>query len=151
MNAMGVWPPMVELMASAGAVERHGHKVEPIFLFEQLAGEVGSRAGRGMRETVFAGIGLDQLDQVIEVLCRNRRMAGNHVGRGCNQRDGREILDRVIGQLGIHAGIDDEAGAYHEDRVAVGCRLRDHANSRVAAGAGNGSEVAALSCGGIVH
>jgi hypothetical protein len=43
------------------------------------------------------------------------------------------ILHRIVGDLRIHAGIDDEAGADHQHRVAVGGRARRHGDAGVAA------------------
>ena len=82
------------------------------------------RAGGGLREAVFAGIGLDQLDQLLE---RSWPATDGcteiDIRRGGDQRHRREVLDRVVRHLGVHARIDDEAGAHDQDRVAVGRRL----------------------------
>ena len=72
------------------AVERHGDEVEPVFLLEQLAGEVGRRAGGGLRKAVLVRIGFDQIDQFLERRAGKAGMRRDHVGRGRHQGDRRE-------------------------------------------------------------
>jgi hypothetical protein len=62
-------------------------------------------------------------------------MNAHHIGRYGHDADGRKILDRIVGDFGKQAGVDDEARADHGQRVAIGRGRRDHAGSRVAAGA----------------
>ena len=108
----------VDRMRSAR--ERHVHHVEAEFLLEQFARQMRRRADAGASETVFARIGLDQRDQFFDAFCRHRRIDHDHVGRIGHHGDRREILDRVIGHMGVQAHIDHEAGAHHGEGVAVG-------------------------------
>ena len=64
-------------------------------------------------------------------------MRDENVGRHRQQRDGREILDRIERQFGVEAGADAEIGdvAQH-DGVAVGQRARDDFGADVAVAAG---------------
>ena len=75
-----------------GAVERHGDEVETVLLLEQLAGEMRRRAGRWLREAVFAGIGLHQIDELLE------RLAGKP---GCAETTLGEAATRVIGEKSL--------------------------------------------------
>ncbi len=74
-KAIGVWPPMVELIASAalvnGTVTRSSSKCS----LNSSPARCGVEPVAGLREAVFAGIGLDQLDQLLERLRRERRDA----------------------------------------------------------------------------
>ena len=52
------------------------------------------------------------------------------------ERDGREILQRIVAELGLHEGIDGErAVRADEQRVAVGRRARHRFGADAAAGA----------------
>ena len=69
-KAIGVWPPSVELTASAALLNGTVTRSRRYLQLEQLAGEMRGRAGGGLREAVLAGIGLHQLDQLLERLGR---------------------------------------------------------------------------------
>src|SRR5262245_48499178 len=134
-NAIGVWPPMVELIANAALLK--GTVTELILLLEQFAGEVGRRAGGRLGKTVFAGMTLHQLDKFLERLGGKAGIDRNDVGRGGDQRDRRKVFDRVMRDFRIDARIDHEARAHHEDRVAVGRRACHCGHAGVTAGAWN--------------
>src|SRR5262249_29240180 len=62
-NAIGVWAPMVELIASAALLN---DEVELILLLEQFTGKVRRRARGGLRKAVFAGMIFHQIDKFLE-------------------------------------------------------------------------------------
>ena len=69
-------------------------------------------------------------------LRRHRRMHQHDQRAGRDQADRREILARVVADIGIERRIDRErAGAAEHERVAVGRGLRDRARRDRAAGA----------------
>ncbi len=131
-----------------GAGEGDVHDVEAEFLLEQFARQMRRRADAGSGETVFVRVGLDQFDQLFDALRRHRRIDRDDVGRIGDHGDRREILDRVVGDLGVQAHIDHEAGAHHGERVAVGRRLRHFGVGDIAAGAGFVIDVELLAKGG---
>src|SRR6266511_3319569 len=93
------------------------------------------RAGRG--KAVLAGMGLDERDEVLDRLYWQRRVDGEHRGRGYRERDGVKILGRIVGHVRVKCGIDDEVGAGDEDGVAVRRRLRRAPDPDIAARAGD--------------
>ncbi len=83
-----------------------------------------------MGEAVFAGIGLDQVDQLFDGPCRQRGVDEKGV-RGVRSHR----LVRVIRHLGEEAWIDHVARRRKEDRITVSCGARRVAHADVAAGA----------------
>ncbi len=92
-------------------------------------------ARRGVVE--LAGRRLGERDQLGDRARRQRGMHDQHVGLGADQDDGRQILDRVVRQIAVEAGVGRQDGVVaHQQRVAVGRRLGDDVAGEVAAGAG---------------
>ena len=84
-----------------------------------------------------AGLRLRQRDQLAHVLDRQLRRHRQRVGHDSDQADRREILHRVVGELGIDDGVGDVRGrGRHAERVAVGRGLGDRIGADGAAGAG---------------
>jgi len=64
-------------------------------------------------------------------------MHHQHRGAGGDRADRRELLGRVVAQIGIEARVDaDRAGEREQHGVAVGCAARGLARADIAAGAG---------------
>ncbi|MNN27662.1 hypothetical protein D3C81_1412030 [compost metagenome] len=82
----------------------------------------GARAAVG----VLARILLQLFDEALEVLGRELRVHGNHVGRVGEVGDRLEVLDRVVRQVLRTAGRVDGHGRHRGDgqRVAVGISTR---------------------------
>src|SRR5262245_9040545 len=118
-NTMGVWPGTAAATAGPlplkGTCMRSSAKDSP----EQLAGQVRCRARARGGIIVFAGIGSDQLDQLADGPGRNRGMHAQQVRRHGCEGDRLEILDGIIRDRRIQAGIDHEARADEQDRVPV--------------------------------
>src|SRR5215831_17488371 len=51
-------------------------------------------------------------------------------GRGC-QGDGGKILEWIVGNFRIEAGVDDVAGANNHDGVAVRSRVRSNTHAKI--------------------
>ena len=64
-------------------------------------------------------------------------MDRDHLRRACNDGDRREILDRVIGQVGVGHRGDREIVGHHQQRVTVRRGLRDLSRADRAARAGD--------------
>src|SRR5262249_61099654 len=60
-------------------------------------------------------------------------MYGQYVGRNRSQGHGREVLERIVGDLPIEARIDDVARGYEHDGVTVGCGACGVAHADIAA------------------
>ena len=108
-----------------------------ILLLEQFTGEVRRRAGGGLGKAVLAGMIFHQIDKFLERFGGKAGIDRNDVGGGGDQGDRRKVFDGIIGDFRIHARIDHEARAHHENRVAVGRRACHRGHAGVAAGAGN--------------
>ena len=123
--------------AAVGEVDHEGAGAR----LEELARQVDRGAVAAGRHVQLARVGLGITDQVGHGIDLQRfglgRVHHQHVGHTGHQRDRREVLDRVIGQLGIERGIDAmRAHGAHQQGVAVGCRLGHLGRADVAASAG---------------
>ena len=58
-------------------------------------------AGLEGRVIDLARLGLGERDQLLGGLCRQAGIDGEHIGRLADQRDGREIPQRMVGQVRI--------------------------------------------------
>ena len=68
----------------------------------------------------LAGMGLGIGNERGQVLDRQRGVDHQHVGHARHPGNGREALDRVVGQLGVQAGRDGQrAHMAHQQRIAV--------------------------------
>ena len=74
--------------------------------------------------------------ELLDGLCGDRRMHRQHIGRQHSQRNRREIAQRIVRQLRVHARIDRQRRQAHQQRVAVGRRLGDDVVADDGAGAG---------------
>src|SRR5215831_8326012 len=78
---------------------------------------------------VFAVIFLEKGNELFDVVCRDRGVSQQYIGRRGRQGNGGKILDRVVRNFGIETRIDDETRADHHDGIAVigGACSRPHA------------------------
>ena len=113
------------------------NQIQLVAQAEQLAAEMRRRADAGAGIAVLAGMVADELHQLRQGFCRYLRIDHDDVGRGCHQRHGGKILDRIVRHLCIQARVHDEARADHHEGVAVGRNAGDLAGGGVAAGAGD--------------
>jgi hypothetical protein len=93
---------------------------------QQLHVEVSARADAERAVVELGRLLLRVLDQVLHARDRQRGMRDQRVIDGDEPAHRHEILDRVIGQLGVEARVDDERDLRaDQQRVAVGRRLGD--------------------------
>ena len=78
---------------------------------------------------------LRQRDQFGDRTRRHRRMHQHDIAARCDQSDRREILARVVADIGIERRVDRERARGDQERVAVGLGLGDLARRDGAAGA----------------
>ena len=121
--------------AAVGEVEQvgAGHALE------QLAAQMDRGAVAARRHVQLARIRARVADQVGDVLdaggLRLGRVHHQHVRHPGHHRDRRQVLERVEWHLRIERRIDRlRADRAHQQRVAVGRRLRDEVGAEVAAG-----------------
>ena len=113
------------------AAIRHVQHVDAGHGLEQLEAQVLRRAGPGRAVGELPGLRLGELDEVGDAVHRQRRIDHQHEGRVGDERDRREILRRIVGQVLVQRHVDGErrAGA-EQERVAVGRRLGDRRRRR---------------------
>src|SRR5262245_19338523 len=88
---------------------------------EQLHVEVAARPDPERPVVELVRFLLGERDELLDVVHRQRGIDDQRVVDGHEPRDRRETLDRIIGQLGVEAGIDDERHFRpDQQRVAVG-------------------------------
>ena len=106
----------------AHALVGHMHHVGAGELLQFLGAEMKRGADADRAVIDGAGLGLREVEQFLQVL--RRQVVGDHDGvRGdAGIGDGREILQRVVGQGLEQARIDREGVADQQDGVAVGRR-----------------------------
>ena len=114
----------------------HARLVKLEIELEQFGGELRRGAETGIGDGIFARIGLQQRDQFLDRLGRNRGMREHDIRRCAGQCDRCEILVRIVGIVGVKARIDHEARTRHQDRRAVGRGTGDLGHADIAAGAG---------------
>ena len=113
------------------------HHVDMRLGLEQLAGEVAGAAVAAGAERQFAGIRFGVGDQLGHGAEGCRGIDHEHVGRDRDQRDGREILDGIVGELAVQTDVDRVRGqCAFENRVAIRCALGHEIRADIAAGAG---------------
>ena len=112
------------------------HDVGAAHGFEQLAGHVIGRAGARGGVVEVAGLGLQQRQELLQVLGRHR---GVHHHQQVGVVDGRhrhEIAHELVGAVRQQRLVDGVRVRHHQQRVAVGRRLGDLARADQRAGAG---------------
>ena len=112
------------------------HHVDAGHRLEQLAGKMRHRAHARGAVAVLAGVGLQQRDELTQILCRQLRVGDQHQRKAAGERDRDEVLDRIVWQVLVDEGVDHGRGHRLEDqRVAVGPRPGDRVGGDGAAGA----------------
>ena len=104
----------------ARAFIRDMHHVDFRHVFEQLDRQVAAGAGAGRGIVEIAGTRLGERNHFLDGFHRQRRMHYQHIGREREQVDAREIINGVVRQLGIQAGVEPVAGGYDQYGVAIG-------------------------------
>ena len=90
---------------------------------EQLGREQVLAAAVARRGVVdLAGLAAGELDQLLHVPGRQRRMHHHDAGLSADQRDRREVVDRLVRQLGVQRRADGVGLRCQQQRVAVGWR-----------------------------
>jgi hypothetical protein len=130
-----IWPPIRSVTAGA-ALTGHVLDVDAGRGAEHLSGEMAGRAETGRPIVQLAGVLLGERDKIGEAFHRLRGMHHYRDRHERDQREWREILDRVIGQPGIERGVDRMGtdGA-DQQRLAVGRRFRHDVGADRPAGA----------------
>jgi hypothetical protein len=103
---------------------------------EQFHGQVRAVARAGRRIGELARLALHQCHELLDVLGGHRRVDHDHGRESGRERDGREILEDIVGQFrAIQRGRDGvRAVVGHEQRVAVGRGLGHQGAAHRAAG-----------------
>src|SRR5262245_37052393 len=105
------------------ALERDDHHVVEIErLPEHFDRQRRRRAHAGGRNAVLGGIGLHQVDQLLDRLRRHVGMDDDGVRRRARLGDRDEVPVGIVGRLGEQARIDHVARGHEQDRIAVGRR-----------------------------
>ncbi len=95
------------------------------------------RAIAGGSETVGIGFALDQGDERLEIFRRHRRMNLKHHRQRRDLDDGREVLERIVGQGFVEGHIDRHRAARREQYgIAVRRGLGHRVAANIAAGPG---------------
>ena len=68
-------------------------------------------------------------DEIVYGLHRNRRMHDEHVGRARDERDRREVSDRIVGQIGLKERQNPEVLPVYRQRVTIRRSLGDDLDS----------------------
>ncbi len=90
-------------------------------LLEHFADHVRRRAVARRSEVDLAGVGLGVGNELGDRVHRQLRIGDQEIGAGREQCDRREILDRVIADVGVDRGSDREGrGVAEHQRIAVG-------------------------------
>ena len=105
---------------------------------------MSGRPGPRRCVAVFAGIGLDERDEVLDGVRRHRRMDRDHQGGGDRERDQVEVLFEFIGDFVVERGIDHVARIDHEQGVAIGRHPCHSAHGDIAAAAAHVLDVELL-------
>ncbi len=103
---------------------------------QQLHGEMRVGAGAGRRVGQIAGLALGERDELGERARLDRGMHRQHARQRHDDRDRREIAHRVEQHLLVGQMIDRQRAGGHQQRVAVGRRVRGRLDADHVAGAG---------------
>ena len=107
----------------AATLERHLHDIEFVRELEQsLDGHVRGRSITRACVAVLARICLQQLDELLHICRRHRRMNGDRLRRARKRCDRDEVLEGIVGRLRLHQRLDDEVLVHDQQRVSVGRR-----------------------------
>src|SRR5665213_4469860 len=103
---------------------------------EQHRAEMNAAAFAGGGVIELAGLRFGERDQFLHIMRGQRRVHQNDEWTGSDQSDWREILARVVADIGVKRRVNRKrAGAAEAKRVAVGRGLGDLARAERAAGA----------------
>jgi hypothetical protein len=112
-------------------------QVDSRLQLERLAGDVLDAAHPGGGEAQLARVRLGVSDQLGHILELVLRVMAEHLRRDADQRDRREVVDRIEAPLGDQQRADAVRVDVRElQRVAIGRRLRDQVGADGAGGAG---------------
>ena len=103
--------------------------------FEQFRIQMHDRALSARAVVERAGPGLGERNEFLDGFHVERRTDRQHVRHVRHLDDRGEIPDRVVGQLGERRSDGVRAGGRHQQRVAIGCALRDQVRADAATGA----------------
>ena len=97
----------------------HVQSVNAGLLLEQFDAEMQRRAGAGRGIAEFAGIGLEQRDEALQVLGRQRRRNHHHRREPRGDRNRSEVANPVIRQIRSDGRMHDAGRRVIEQRIAV--------------------------------
>jgi len=66
---------------------------------------VGHRAHARGAVAVLTGIGLQQRDELAQILCRQLRVGDQYQRKAAGKRDRDEVLDRIVRQVLVDEGL----------------------------------------------
>ena len=100
---------------------------------EQLDGEMAAAARARRPECELVRTLFCKRDELFERFDRQGRVHDDYLRRKADHRDGHEILERIVGDLGLQHGIAHVAEAPEPQRVAIGGAFRHVLDTDVAA------------------
>ena len=104
-------------------------------LQEQHLGQERRAAGAGRCHRELAGLGLGEVDQLLDRMGRRGVRHEHEIGKLGDKRDRREIRNRIVAQRAVEAGVHRQRRGGEQDRVSVGIGARDVFVADVGAGA----------------
>ena len=125
------------LHRQSGAAIGHQLPAGPDGVLQEDAGDVAGRADTGIALRRLVGVGLEPRDQLAEVLRRHGSAGDDQERLSRDQRDRLEVLHQIVLERVDGAVRHVGAPLADAERVAVGRRARDTADSDGAAGAGD--------------
>src|SRR5262245_40225672 len=121
--AIEVCPATAEPIAKPALLNGTWTRSRPRDSKELLAYKMSRCTWAAGTVTIFARMSIDEGDEVLDRVGRQRWIDREHNSRGDRERYRIEIVMRIVGNLVVQAGIDDLVGWNDHHRVTVGCRL----------------------------
>src|SRR5262245_23898205 len=103
-------------------------------MFEHFTGELRRGANSGMGKAVFSWVRLQKGNQFRDVVRGDRWMNNQYIGRDRRQCDRRKILEWIVRNFRVKAGIDDVARPDNRNGISIGRRSRSGTHPKIASG-----------------
>src|SRR5450759_3164678 len=129
----GSTPAAASLGFMSGAFVRNMHDVEFFQALQQFRRKMAGGACAARAIVELAGIPARDLHELLERLRRHRRMDRQQIAHGADQSDGREVLVRIIVELGVQQWAQGNHRRGEHDRVTIRRRFRSDLQANVTA------------------